>query len=233
MRCRCFAAAADRQVLLFGRAAQHGMRRRSEPARSYVAGHPGVPAARRVRGVSVGCDASGQKGAAAIFAGGKDTAGRDFSAVHRQGDDGGGAEKIADIDDCMLSMEYHQLMTEELNGDYQRLKNPVVCRTALPETVRDRFLVFAAYGYEDFSVHSALEDEAETVLAACAPDTEPSAVRGTLWVMEHDADPIGCGFVDNETGRGGAAVRIKDGSPCFSCIFAVGCADSAVGRKPL
>ena len=33
--------------------------------------------------------------------------------------------------------------------------------------------------------------------------------------------------------QGGAAVRIKDGSPCFSCIFAFRFADSAVGRKPL
>ena len=124
-------------------------------------------------------------------------------------------KKIADIDDCMLSMEYHRLMPEELNGDYQRLKNPVVCRTALPETVRDRFLVFAAYGYEDFSVHSALEDEAETVLAACAPDTEPSAVRGTLWVMEHDADPIGCGYVDKATGKAVLRFASKTVHPVF------------------
>ena len=101
-------------------------------------------------------------------------------------------KKIADIDDCMLSMEYHQLMPEELNGDYQRLKNPVVCRTALPETVRDRFLVFAAYGYEDFSVHSALEE-----------------------VMEHDADPIGCGFVDKATGKAVLRFASKTVHPVF------------------
>lgn len=137
-------------------------------------------------------------------------------------------KKIADIDDCMLSMEFHQLMPEELNSDYQRLKNPVVCRTALPETVRDSFLVLAAYGYEDFSVHSAFADETETVLAACAPDAEPSDMREPLWVMEQDADLIGCGFADKTTGKAVLRFAQETVHPVFPVFL-----QSAVLTAPL
>lgn len=88
-------------------------------------------------------------------------------------------EKIFEIDDLMLSMEFHQLMPEELNGDYRKLVNDVVCETLPTETVKDKFLQLAANGYEDFAIRIAAE--------------------GSLWVMVYEDKIIGCGFYDGNS----------------------------------
>ncbi|WP_316638196.1 phosphohydrolase [uncultured Ruminococcus sp.] len=77
--------------------------------------------------------------------------GRDLTADEK--------EKVFEIDDLMLSMEFHQLMPEELNDDYRKLVKDVVCETMPTEIVRDKFLQLAANGYEDFAIHIATEDE--------------------------------------------------------------------------
>lgn len=97
--------------------------------------------------------------------------GRDLTADEK--------EKIFEIDDLMLSMEFHQLMPEELNGDYRKLVKDVVCETLPTETVRDKFLQLAANGYEDFAIRIAT--------------MEP------LRVMVYEDEIIGCGFYDGSS----------------------------------
>lgn len=94
----------------------------------------------------------------------------------------------------MLSMEFHQLMPEELNDDYRKLVKDVVCETLPMENVRDIFLQLAADGYEDFAIHIATEDELKQVPSACTPDTALSAKKEPLWVMVYEDEIIGCGY---------------------------------------
>ena len=107
-------------------------------------------------------------------------------------------EIIFEIDDQMLSMEFHQLMPEEVNDDYRKLVKDVVCETLPTEKVKDRFLQLAADGYEDFAIHIATEDELKQVPAACAPDTA-SAKKEPLWVMVYEDEIIGCGCYDGNS----------------------------------
>lgn len=48
-------------------------------------------------------------------------------------------KKIFEIDDQMLSMEFKQLMAEELNDDYKRLKREVICEYRPQGDVRLQF----------------------------------------------------------------------------------------------
>ena len=88
-------------------------------------------------------------------------------------------KKIFEIDDLMLSMEFHQLMPEELNDDYRKLVNDFVCETLPTETVRDNFLQLAANGYDDFAIRIAAK--------------EP------LRVMFYEDEIIGYGFYDGNS----------------------------------
>ncbi|MBR1482233.1 MAG: hypothetical protein IJ598_04585, partial [Ruminococcus sp.] len=88
-------------------------------------------------------------------------------------------KKIFEIDDLMLSMEFHQLMPEELNDDYRQLVNDFVCETLPTETVRDNFLQLAANGYDDFAIRIAAK--------------EP------LRVMFYEDEIIGYGFYDGNS----------------------------------
>lgn len=64
--------------------------------------------------------------------------------------------KVIEIDDLMLSMEFHQLMPEELNGDYKNLLSDVKCEYQNPQEVRERFIQMAEL---DIMVEQTLEDE--------------------------------------------------------------------------
>lgn len=57
--------------------------------------------------------------------------GRDLSAAEQ--------ELIFEIDDQMLSMEFHQLMPEEIDDAYMHLKHPVKCERRPTEEVREEF----------------------------------------------------------------------------------------------
>ena len=47
---------------------------------------------------------------------------------------------VFEIDDQMLSMEFHQLMPEEIDDSWKELKNPVLCEYQAPEDVKKQFL---------------------------------------------------------------------------------------------
>ena len=47
---------------------------------------------------------------------------------------------IFEIDDLMLSAEFHQLMPEELNGEYHKLLAPFVCGYQNAQEVREQFI---------------------------------------------------------------------------------------------
>lgn len=113
--------------------------------------------------------------------------GRDLTADEK--------EKVFEIDDLMLSMEFHQLMPEELNDDYRKLVKDVVCETMPTEIVRDKFLQLAANGYEDFAIHIATEDELKQFPDACAPDIASSVKKEPLWVLVYEDEIIGCGYL--------------------------------------
>lgn len=65
-------------------------------------------------------------------------------------------EQICEIDDLMLSMEFHQLMPEDLNDDYQGLVADVACEYKNPEEVKRQFIQTAVY---DIEVERLLEEE--------------------------------------------------------------------------
>ncbi|MBQ1815775.1 MAG: DUF4298 domain-containing protein [Ruminococcus sp.] len=65
-------------------------------------------------------------------------------------------EQICEIDDLMLSMEFHQLMPEDLNDDYQGLVADVVCEYKNPEEVKKQFIQAAVL---DIEVERLLEEE--------------------------------------------------------------------------
>ena len=52
-------------------------------------------------------------------------------------------EQIFFVDDCMLSMEFKQLMPEELGEDYRKLKRSFVCEYRDPAAVVEEFLALA------------------------------------------------------------------------------------------
>ena len=52
----------------------------------------------------------------------------------------GERRQVFEIDDMMLSAEFHQLMPEELNEDYRRLKSEFVCGYQNPQEVREQFI---------------------------------------------------------------------------------------------
>lgn len=48
--------------------------------------------------------------------------------------------QIFEIDDMMLSAEFHQLMPEELNGDYRKLLSEFVCVYQNPNEIKEQFI---------------------------------------------------------------------------------------------
>ena len=52
-------------------------------------------------------------------------------------------KQIFEIDDIMLSAEFHQLMPEELNDDYRRLQSEFTCEYQAPSDVREQFMTAA------------------------------------------------------------------------------------------
>ena len=68
------------------------------------------------------------------------------------------AEKklIFEIDDDILSMEFHLLMPEDLNEDYRKLQGSYTCEYQDPQEVRTRFIQMATL---DIAVERLLEDD--------------------------------------------------------------------------
>ena len=68
------------------------------------------------------------------------------------------AEKklIFEIDDDILSMEFHLLMPEDLNEDYRKLQGSYTCEYQDPQEVRTRFIQMATL---DIAVDRLLEDD--------------------------------------------------------------------------
>ena len=68
------------------------------------------------------------------------------------------AEKklIFEIDDDILSMEFHLLMPEDLNEDYRKLQGSYTCEYQDPQEVRTRFIHMATL---DITVERLLEDD--------------------------------------------------------------------------
>ena len=58
--------------------------------------------------------------------------GRDLTEEEKQA--------VFEIDDQMLSMEFHQLMPEEIDDRWKELKNQVLCEYQTPENVKKQFL---------------------------------------------------------------------------------------------
>ena len=51
---------------------------------------------------------------------------------------------VFEIDDAMLSMEFHQLMPDDYGDDYKKLTRDVICEEVSPESVREEFIRLAA-----------------------------------------------------------------------------------------
>lgn len=68
------------------------------------------------------------------------------------------AEKklIFEIDDDILSMEFHLLMPEDLNEDYRKLQGSYMCEYQDPQVVKERFIQMATL---DITVERLLEDD--------------------------------------------------------------------------
>ena len=68
------------------------------------------------------------------------------------------AEKklIFEIDDDILSMEFHLLMPEDLNEDYRKLQGSYTCEYQDPQEVKSRFIQMATL---DITVERLLEDD--------------------------------------------------------------------------
>ena len=52
-------------------------------------------------------------------------------------------KQIFEIDDDILSMEFHLLMPEDLNEDYRKLKSECACNYQDPREVKERFIQLA------------------------------------------------------------------------------------------
>ena len=52
-------------------------------------------------------------------------------------------KQIFEIDDDILSMEFHLLMPEDLNEDYRKLKSARACKYQDPQEVKERFIQLA------------------------------------------------------------------------------------------
>lgn len=65
-------------------------------------------------------------------------------------------KQVCEIDDLMLSAEFHQLMPEELNDDYKKLLTDVRCEVEKPQKVKERFMQMATL---DITVERLLEDD--------------------------------------------------------------------------
>jgi len=61
--------------------------------------------------------------------------GRDLTATEQK--------QIFEIDDDILSMEFHLLMPEDLNEDYRKLKSECACNYQDPHEVKERFIQLA------------------------------------------------------------------------------------------
>ena len=64
--------------------------------------------------------------------------------------------QIFEIDDDILSMEFHLLMPEDLNEDYRKLQGSYTCEYQDPQEVRTRFIQMATL---DITVERLLEDD--------------------------------------------------------------------------
>ena len=64
-------------------------------------------------------------------------------------------DQIFEIDDDILSMEFHLLMPEDLNEDYRKLKGSYTCDCLDPQEVRTRFIQMATL---DITVERLLEN---------------------------------------------------------------------------
>ena len=111
--------------------------------------------------------------------------GRELTAEERR--------QIFDIDDCMLSMEFHQLLPEELNGDYRRLRTKVVCEARPPQDVAEAFLLYFLSHFDNFSVRTASGQDRQQALV-CMPQL-PAATP--LWLLEREDAIAGCGYFDS------------------------------------
>ena len=63
---------------------------------------------------------------------------------------------IFEIDDDILSQEFHLLMPEDLNDDYRKLKSKYACEYQDPKKVKERFIQMATL---DITVERLLEDD--------------------------------------------------------------------------
>lgn len=63
---------------------------------------------------------------------------------------------VFEIDDAILSMEFHLLMPEDLNEDYRELQGEYACAYENPQEVKERFMQMATL---DIMVERLLEDE--------------------------------------------------------------------------
>ena len=64
--------------------------------------------------------------------------------------------QIFEIDDDILSMEFHLLMPEDLNEDYRKLQGSYTCEYQDPQEVKSRFIQMATL---DITVERLLEDD--------------------------------------------------------------------------
>ena len=65
-------------------------------------------------------------------------------------------KQIFEIDDDILSMEFHLLMPEDLNEDYRKLQGSYTCEYQDPQEVKSRFIQMATL---DITVERLLEDD--------------------------------------------------------------------------
>ena len=65
-------------------------------------------------------------------------------------------KQIFEIDDHILSMEFHLLMPEDLNEDYRKLLSECKCEYQDPQKVKERFIQMATL---DITVERLLEDD--------------------------------------------------------------------------
>ncbi len=102
--------------------------------------------------------------------------------------------QISEIDDDMLSMEFHQLMCEELNKDHQKIISNVICEVRPVQTVRNDFLQYFISLFDDFSIHRADKEQYPRALSVLPPDANPPSVKEELWIMELEDEMIACGY---------------------------------------
>lgn len=105
--------------------------------------------------------------------------------------------QILEIDDLMLSMEFHQLMPEELNEDYRKLHGRVVCRLQTPQEVEERFIRMLQY---DIPIERLRKDEAWLIdiLPGQMPDAQMdrNAAIANEYAQESVREPLYEQFAD-------------------------------------